>query len=113
MADFPSSRYEILELNAENFNPKKSYFIIINTEDQYISGKFDCNGFSCDYKKDGQNIDFGFAISTKMYCEGDMENEGAFFGSIGKMKSFEYNGEILTFFDSNQKMILKLKRQES
>jgi len=113
MQDFPSGDYKILEFNAKGFKSQKTYSININAEEQRISGKFDCNNYSCEYKKDGQNIDFGFAVATKMYCDGQMHNENAFFGELNSIKNFEYNGEFLKFFDEEQIMILKLKKQES
>jgi len=113
MQYFPSGEYDILEFNAKEFNAQKTYSLKINAEEQRISGKFDCNTYSCKYEKDGQNIDFGFAIATKMYCEGQMHNENAFFGKLNSIKNFDYNGEFLKFFDDKQTMILKLKKQES
>jgi heat shock protein HslJ len=113
MQDFPSGNYEIVEFNAENFEAQKTYNIKINAEEQRIAGKFDCNNYSSEYEKDGKNIDFGFAIASKMYCEGEMENEKAFFGELSKMKSFEYEDGVLKFFDDSEKMILKLKKQDS
>ncbi len=113
MQDFPSGEYDILELNAKDFKPQKTYTISIDAKEQRISGKFDCNNYSCKYEKDGQNIDFGFAVATKMYCEGQMHNENALFGKLNSIKNFEYNGEFLKFFDEKQTMILKLKKQES
>jgi len=113
MQDFPSGNYEIVEFNAKNFEPKTTYTIKINAEEQRIGGKFDCNNYSSEYEKDGKNIDFGFAIASKMYCEGEMENEKVFFGKLSKMKSFEYEGDFLKFFDENEEMILKLKKQDS
>jgi heat shock protein HslJ len=113
MQDFPSGNYEILEFNAENFEPKKTYTIKIDAEEQRIGGKFDCNNYSSEYEKDGQNINFGFAIASKMYCEGEMKNENAFFGKLNKMKSFEYEDGILQFYGEDKKMILKLKKQDS
>lgn len=112
MQDFPTGNYEIMEFNAENFEPQKTYIIKINAEEQRISGQFDCNNYSAEYEKDGQNIDFGFAVASKMYCEGEMKNENAFFGKLTKLKSFEFEDEILKFFDQEEKMILKLKKQE-
>lgn len=113
LQDFPSGEYEIVEFNAENFEPKETYTININVEKQYIGGKFDCNSFSSQYEKDGQNINFGFAVASKMYCEGKMQNEKAFMGKLSKMKKFEFDGETLTFFNSEDEMILKLKKQKS
>lgn len=111
--DFQSGEYEISEFNAKDFKSQKTYTINIDAEEERISGKFDCNSYSCEYEKDGQNIDFGFAVATKMYCEGQMHNENAFFGKLNSIKTFEYNGEFLKFFNNKQTMILKLKKRES
>lgn len=113
MKDFPSGKYEVVELNDEGFELKKPYIINFNTEEQRISGIFDCNNFSSEYKKEDNNIDFGYAISTKMYCDGDMKNEDTFFRNLNKMKSFKFDGEILEFVDENKKLILKLKKLKS
>jgi heat shock protein HslJ len=113
MKEFPSGKYEVLELKAEKYNPKKTYTININTEEQRIGGTFDCNTFSCEYEKNGNNLEFGFAVATKMYCEGNMHNENAFMGKLRILKSFEYDGEILKLFNEDNQMILKLKKVES
>lgn len=113
MTDFPSGTYEILELKSEKYKPNKTYTININTEEKRINGVFDCNTYSCNYEKEDQNIDFGFAMATKMYCKGEMNNEDAFFGKLNSLKSYGYVDDILTFYDENEKMILKLKRQKS
>lgn len=111
--DFPSGKYDVLELKAEKFKAEKTYTININTEEKRIAGTFDCNNFSCEYERDGQNIDFGYAIATKMYCEGMMHNENAFFSKLNSLKTFKYDGEELSFFNEEDELILKLKKQKS
>jgi heat shock protein HslJ len=113
MKEFPSGTYEVVTLNAKNFKAKETYKLNINTEKQSIGGTFDCNTFTCDYKIENQQIEFGFAISTKMYCEGAMQNEEAFFRNLRSLTSFKYDGNILQFFNEDNEMILKLKRQGS
>lgn len=113
MQEFTSGDYQILELKAEKFKPLKPYTLRINVEDQRISGVFDCNNFSSEYEKDGQNIKFNYAMSSKMYCEGNMHNENAFFSKLKDLNTFSFDGEILKLYDKSENMILKLKKQES
>lgn len=113
LKEFPSAEYEVIELNDENFKLNKPYTININAEEQKIGGTFDCNTFSSKYEKDEKTIDFGYAMSTKMYCEGKMANENTFFKSLNKIKNFKYDDEMLEFFDDENKLILKLKRIKS
>lgn len=109
MQEFPSGNYELIELKAENFKPQKTYTININASEKRIGGKFDCNTFTCEYKKDGKTLDFGYPISTKMYCDGEMKNENAFFGQLNAIDKFEYQGKTLKFFGEDNNLILELK----
>ena len=111
--NFPTGTYEVLELKAEKFKPKITYTINIDAEKQRMSGTFDCNTFSSEYNIDGENIEFGYAMSTKMYCEGNMHNEDAFLGNLNNFNNFKFNGDILEFFNDKNEMILKLKLQRS
>jgi heat shock protein HslJ len=109
MDEFPTGNYELMALNTENYKPQKTYRININTNEQRLGGKFDCNTFTCEYEKNGKTLDFKYPISTKMYCEGDMTNENAFFGQLGLITTFEYKDETLKFFGEDNNLILELK----
>ncbi len=113
MQNFPSGDYELIDFKSEKFNNTKDYVVKINAEEQRIGGKFDCNSYSVEYQKEGNDIDFDYAISTKMYCEGEMTNENVFFGKLNDMKSFEFDGEFLTLFNEEKEMLLKLKLKKS
>jgi len=107
--DFPSGKYKIMSLNAENYKAKKDYFVNINTEENQLGGKFDCNNFNVDYQKAEDSISFGYAVATKMYCEGQMHNENAFLSKLKAMKTLSYQNETLKFFDEKNNLIVELK----
>lgn len=107
--DFPPGKYKVITLKDDNFTPLKEYFVSINVEEQRLGGMFDCNSYTVEYERDGSTIDFGYAISTKMFCEGKMENENAFFGILNAIKSFKYQDDILKFLDENDDLVLELK----
>lgn len=107
--NFPSGTYELVEFKADNFKPEKTYTINVDTNKHSIGGKFDCNSFFSDYERDGENINFGYPISTKMYCEGKMNNENAFFKQLKAISTFKYQNETLKFFGGNNGLIVELK----
>jgi len=108
--DLESGIYEIVELKSDQYKANETYTINLNAEENRISGKFDCNNFSCDFTKEGNNIEFGYAMATKMYCEDQMYNEEAFFGKLRSLKTYQFDGETLSFSNEEGEMILKLKK---
>jgi heat shock protein HslJ len=107
--NFPSGTYKIVTLNADKFNPEKNYFVNINSEEKRLGGKFDCNNYTVEYEKEKNSINFGYAISTKMYCEGKMHNENAFFGKLNAIKTFSYQNKTLKLFSEENDLIVELK----
>lgn len=71
-------------------------FTITFTEDGGLNGSTDCNGFSTQYEKDGNNIKFDLFASTQMYCENSQEE--IFKKSLAEVEEFS--------FDENGKLIL-------
>jgi heat shock protein HslJ len=62
-----------------------------------------------EYEKEKNSINFGYAISTKMYCEGKMHNENAFFGKLNAIKTFSYQNKTLKLFSEENDLIVELK----
>lgn len=109
--NFTNGKYQVLSLKEKEFSDKDDYKIFIDTTQQYISGKFDCNNFSVEYEiKEDNTLDFGFAKATKMYCEGEMDLENKFFGILNDVTYFKYNDGDLSFYNKNKDLVLKLKK---
>lgn len=111
--DFPTGKYQVVSLNNENFKPLKDYILNVNSEENSINGTFDCNTFTIDFERDGNQVKFGYGMATKMYCEDKMHNEDAFFKSTQNMTVYTYKKGELVFYNSAEGVILKLKLVES
>ena len=111
---FTSGKYLVLTLNEKDFSEKDDYQINIDTSQNSLNGKFDCNTFNVNYEiKEDNTIEFGYAISTKMYCEGKMALENNFFKSLKSLKFFKFENDFLSFYNENEDLILKLKKLKS
>ena len=108
---FTTGKYQVLSLEEKEFSEEDDYKLYIDTTQQYISGKFDCNEFSVEYDvKEDNTLDFGFAKATKMYCEGEMDLENKFFGIAKSMTYFKYKNGDLSFYNKDKDLVLKVKK---
>jgi len=73
-----------------------------------LSGSAGCNLYSASYTVNGPAIAVGLVVSTLMYCDepGVMEQESAYLGLLGAVKSFSIEGEKLTLMDENGTVVL-------
>ncbi|WP_067050400.1 META domain-containing protein [Methanofollis ethanolicus] len=81
-------------------------------ENTTAGGSAGCNRYSASYTVNGTAITFGPAVSTLMYCgkPGVMEQESAYLGLLGTVKTYEVRDETLTFFDGNGTAVLVFKK---
>lgn len=109
-----SGKFLVLSLNEFEFTEKDDYLINIDTSQNRFGGKFDCNTFTVDYEiKEDDRIEFGYAVSTKMYCDGKMALENNFFKSLNGIKFFKFEDKLLSFYNENETLVLKLKKLKS
>lgn len=55
--------------------PINSPFVLTFTNETSMDSATDCNQIGGSYQLDGSTLSFGDLYSTKMYCEGSLENE--------------------------------------
>ncbi|QYZ80332.1 META domain-containing protein [Methanofollis formosanus] len=81
-------------------------------EDGKVAGSAGCNRYFASYEVNGTEMTIGPAGSTLMACqkEGVMEQESAYLGLLGTVKTFTIEGETLTFFDENGTRILEFAK---
>ena len=111
--DFPSGKYKVETVSNEKFKALKEYTINLNAEENRIGGTFDCNTFSCDFEKNEGTIKFGYAVATKMYCEGKMHNESAFFVTLREITNYSYKKGKLKLFNAEGDQLLELNLSDS
>jgi len=111
--DFPTGKYQVVKLNNEMYKPYKDYILNVSSDENSINGTFDCNTFTIDFERNGNVVKFGYGMATKMYCDGKMHNESAFFKSTQNMTSYSYSKGELVFYNMDKEVILELKLVES
>ena len=81
-------------------------------ENKTAGGSAGCNHYSASYTVNGKAITFGPAGSTLMYCmkPGVMDQESAYLGLLGTVKTYEFRDGALTFFDGNGTAVLEFKK---
>lgn len=111
--EFPSGEYKVVSVKNDDFKPYKDYVLKLNSEEKRLEGTFDCNKFSVNYEKEGDSVKFGFAMATKMYCEGKMHNENAFVSVLNSITSYTFKKSTLTFLDKDENTIIELELVEN
>ena len=72
-------------------------------EDGSLTGSAGCNTYSAAYQLDGNKITIGPAATTRMFCgepAGVMEQETAYLQALGKVTSYQIQGDVLTLLDA-------------
>lgn len=96
-----------IEQRPVNFDGRA--FIKFDEKENKISGKALCNSYFSDYEMIGQKITFSSVGSTKMYCEGMMDEENQIITQLQKTKRYEVKSDFLYFY-SGEKVVLTFKR---
>lgn len=109
-SSFEAQEYQLLSIEDRDVE-SMDLDLRVNTERNSISGASGCNNYKFDYNLDGENLDLGYAVVTKMYCEDTMEIENAFFKAASKVKHFSLTDNMLYFLDEEGKVVLKAKKQ--
>lgn len=71
--------------------PEKKPYIMFKESESQFSGNTSCNGYSGKYTKKENNIHFGNAIKTMIFCEGG--GEETFLKMLGKINRFAFDSE--------------------
>ncbi len=96
-----------IEQRPVNFDGRA--FIKFDEKESKVSGKALCNSYFSDYEMIGQKITFNSMGSTKMYCEGMMDEENQIITQLQKAKRYEVKSDFLYFY-SGEKVVLTFKR---
>lgn len=77
----------------EGLYPNKKPTIIFNLAEGKANGNSGCNNYNTSFTINGNNIQFGDAISTRMACEG--AGEPTFLNTLKKINSYSISGTTL------------------
>ena len=105
--EIPSGKYEIRSIQGA---PVYKMYFDIDTSENKISGKTNCNSYSGNYSLTNNNINFGTFISTKMYCEEHvMKEEHMLLKSYKDATSFVFDNNMFTL-SSKEGVLLQAYR---
>lgn len=76
-------------------NDERAPTLTLDPSDQRAAGSGGCNQFGGSYTLKGDELGFGPLISTKMYCEGVMEQEQAYFTALEATRGWRVSGREL------------------
>ena len=78
-------------------------------EEGQISGSAGCNNYSATYEVDGEMINIGPAITTRMACsnpEGIMEQEMEYLAALDMASSYQFEDDRLILLDSEGRRVI-------
>ena len=78
----------------------------IDLEAKKVSGNAGCNNYSASFTVDQDQISFGLAMATKMFCS-NMAIEKEFFEKMNMARSFKLLDKKLTFLDADDQMLFE------
>lgn len=100
-------RLTAIEQRAVNFGDRA--FLKFDEKENRISGRAVCNSFFSSYKMEGDKISFSPIGSTKMYCEGSMEDEDQIISGLQNTDRYEIRSDLLYLY-AGDKVVLTFKR---
>ena len=84
----------------------------VATEQNSISGETGCNNYQFTYNLEGENLDLGYGVATKMYCQDNMETEKALFSAASQVKHFRQTSDMLYLLNEEGKVMLEAKAKK-
>ena len=104
-----TANYEVISMKGMELDEEKPT-IYINTDENAISGNATCNDYRFEFKMDDKKVKMNRGISTKMFCEDEMEIERSFMGLLGNVSHISQSDEYLYLKDADNKLLIKAKK---
>ena len=106
-ADNPNLEGSIWKLVAINEKPyiRANNTAFIKFDDDKITGKAGCNTFGGGIEQIRNQIAFEEIITTKMFCEGLMDEENNILSNLQKVKRYEVKADMLYLYDLDRLLL--------
>lgn len=111
-SDIPQLGQSVWNLTAIEQKPvdfKGRAFIKFDEKESKSNGKALCNSFFSEYEMVRNMISFSGIGSTKMYCEGMMDEENQIISGLQKTNRYEVKADFLYLY-AHDKLVLTFKR---
>ena len=108
--EFYSGKYEIKNLNGNELS--RNLRFTIETSENKISGKTNCNNYFGNYTVSNTNeLKIEPLVATEMYCEEKiMKAERELFKVYNDSKTFSFDGKMLTFFNEEGTLLIRANK---
>jgi heat shock protein HslJ len=105
--EFYSGKYEIKNLNGNELS--RNLRFTIETSENKISGKTNCNNYFGTYTVSNTNeLKIEPLVATEMYCEEKiMKAERELFKVYNDSKIFSFDGKMLTLFNEEGTLLIR------
>lgn len=98
-------QWQLMALNQKPSDLGNKAFIRFNNKDLKIAGKAACNSIFADYELNGNKLSFAGIGSTKMYCEGLMDQENQIISNLEKVRRYEIKYGLLYLYGSDDLLL--------
>lgn len=106
-----NTRWMLTAIEQKSLNLSEQAYLQFNTKEYTISGKAACNTFSAEYEMlTGNRITVSDIISTKMYCEGAMDEENQILTNLRDVIRYEIKADKLYLF-GDEGLLLTFERR--
>jgi len=92
---------QVIGIDSLNMSPT----LIIDINDNKISGNAGCNRYSAFFKTEGKQITIAKSLATKRYCQ-NMNIEDAFFECLKNTSYYKYDANVLSFYSKADEKLL-------
>lgn len=103
------SVWNLIAIDKKSVNFGDKAFIKFDEKESRSSGKALCNSFFSEYEMIRNKISFSNIGSTKMYCEGMMDEENQIIANLQKTNRYDIKLDFLYLYSENQ-LLLTFKR---
>lgn len=107
--DLGGSQWKLISIDGSPISLGDNAILTFDEKDSKINGVAACNKFSADYEMLRKALKFGSLISTKMYCEGKMDEENKIISNLQNVTRYEVKANMLYLYSQDQ-LLLTYKR---
>jgi len=106
-----NTHWKLTRLGQTSFSDSTSQepYLVLDPENQRVSGSGGCNRITGSYKLSGSELTFSRMVLTMMACIHGMETEEKFLDALGQVIKWKINGYALDLFDANGNAIAEFE----
>ena len=108
-ANLGDTPWKLVSINQVNANLGGNAIIQFDEKENKVSGKAACNSFGAGYEMIKKAITFESIVTTKMYCEGKMDEENQIITNLQNVTRYDVKADKLYLYGKDQ-LLLVYKR---